>query len=337
MYSAQKLKKQLMAECQIMVDFAKDGGDTPDPNLASRLEALSIEIHQLKDADALGDPSIDGNKVSFADAHILSRLTEIHNVLAELILPAKPRAVMAFSGEEGKKARKPSLMRFSSNIPLVKRMWLTALLSLISLIGFSLFPQVDGDQGSFNLLSNEGTNLLLNYMFLLSAASMGACFSGLFTANKFIKDGTIDPIMESTYWSRYILGLMGGIMIAMLIPVDTLMSVMDGGAPETEAEKKIHSMGAPLLALVGGFASNLVYVILAKLVKLMESVVKPDPKAGMNAKLTSERAKIADQATKTKMSQAQQINLLQKRVAESGNVEEVQKELQKMQEQLLRD
>jgi len=60
--------------------------------------------------------------------------------------------------------------------------------------GLVHFPKVNGSPDGFSLLKNSGMDLLLNELFLLSAAGIGASFSNLFQANLFVRNGTFDPV-----------------------------------------------------------------------------------------------------------------------------------------------
>lgn len=175
---------------------------------------------------------------------------------------------------------------------------------------------------------------MLNYMFLLSAASMGACFSGLFTANEYIKKGTFDNLFQSTYWSRYVLGLMGGMMIAILVPLELLLGSSNNDVPAS-GQGVINSLGPSLMALLGGFAANFVYRLLDKLVKVMESMVKADPKEALASREIQAQTKLSAQSTQDRMNQVREINRIQAQLSENTNIDEVRKALTEMQQRLI--
>ena len=91
----------------------------------------------------------------------------------------------------------------------------------------------------------------------------GRCgVSALFTAYRYISEGTYDPKYESTYWLRFILGLMAGLLLPALIPIG-------GQAGDSTLTK-------PLLALLGGFSAAMLYRVLERLVNTVESLVQAD-------------------------------------------------------------
>jgi hypothetical protein len=139
----------------------------------------------------------------------------------------------------------------------------TTIFSLIIFVLISLSSYVDGKSLSQGVLNNHGINLLFNLFFIISAAALGGCFSNLFQANKFITDGTYDPKYESSYWIRILLGLIAGLMLAVIIPATGDLNLGEG--------KGLH-LTIPLLAMLGGFSAALVYRILTRIVWAVESL-----------------------------------------------------------------
>lgn len=68
-----------------------------------------------------------------------------------------------------------------------------------------------------------------------------------------------DPKYEPSYWIRLLVGIMAGLILASLIPVD----------PDA-----LNGLGHPTLSLLGGFSASLVYRILNLLVSFVEDIVK---------------------------------------------------------------
>lgn len=153
-------------------------------------------------------------------------------------------------------------------------MMAVALSSTVTLFCVSLSPVVGGDEKGFSLLSNSGYSLALHLIFLVAAASIGACFANLYRVKGYIKDGTFDPVYESSYWIRYVLGLLAGTLVALLIPVEHWLAGLDKGG----GNSVLLAMGKPTLALLGGFSSSAVYRILDRLVSALEAVVGGDPR-----------------------------------------------------------
>ncbi len=85
-----------------------------------------------------------------------------------------------------------------------------AIIYLICFIVISLSPYVNTASLAKGIFASSGLVLLLNLIFLLTAAGLGACFTALFQANRYIADGTFDSKYESSYWIRFVPGLMAG-------------------------------------------------------------------------------------------------------------------------------
>jgi hypothetical protein len=70
---------------------------------------------------------------------------------------------------------------------------------------------------SKSLLELSGYPLLMIEAFLVSAASLGGCFANLQKINTVISDGTYDPRAQSTYWTRWMMGVISGIVLSQIV------------------------------------------------------------------------------------------------------------------------
>jgi hypothetical protein len=177
--------------------------------------------------------------------------------------------------------------------------------------------------------------LLFNLLFLLSAAGLGACFAGLFLANRYIANNTFDPKYEASYWIRIVLGLMAGIILAELIPLDLLggtgsLAAASGTGAEHTTASAVNTLGKPVLALLGGFSAAAVYRVISKIVDALESLVRGDNR---------ENAAVLDQATKAQYQSqlaAQRLTLaanltgIQQKIDRTGDSEELKRELDRV-------
>lgn len=313
---SQSLTRQLQMESMAMADYAFDSGLRVPSDLAKLLQAITDDIHYH-------DIAHQDLAVLDETRHI-GALTAIHGELADLIAPATPRTILLLSQQS------QSRLRFGGGVPLVHRLSKVSIISLVFLLLLSLFPEIDGHQDSFSLTSQVAPRtLMVNFLFLLSAASLGACFSALFLVNGYIKQGTFDSAYESTYWARFVLGLMAGIIMAMIIPLDVIAHsehVTPEGTPS--------GMGPPLLALLGGFAASFVYRVLNKLVKMMEVSVKSDPKDALAVQEQQAQMRLEGKAIRDRMEQARQLAYLQQKLSETNDPEEIRDALQEMQQNL---
>ena len=183
----------------------------------------------------------------------LRRLIRAHAELIRLVAPATPRTIMLLS--EGRQ----SALSMLGPVRLVRQMLIAVLILLVAFILLASSDHVN--QSSGDIFTSAGLDLLINELFFLAAGGLGAAFSALFTAYRYISEGTYDPKYESTYWLRFILGLMAGLLLAALVPL--------GGEARRTFTK-------PLLALLGGFSASVLYRILERLVSSVESLVRGD-------------------------------------------------------------
>ncbi|WP_461629621.1 hypothetical protein [Labilibaculum euxinus] len=188
-------------------------------------------------------------------------ILELHNHLSAKVYPAQPKAISLLYRE----AQKKSLFRLFGPVGLIRRLMLTTILSLACFIIVGLSPSVNSDSVLKGILDDHGWELLLNIIFFLSAAALGACFSNLFQANKYIIQGNYDPKYESSYWIRFVLGLIAGLMLAILFP--------DLVTLETQQNSDIRFFTVPLIAMLGGFSASLFYRIMNRMVVTVETLL----------------------------------------------------------------
>jgi hypothetical protein len=137
-------------------------------------------------------------------------LAVAHAGLARAIAPATPEAVLLMADERERHPRWSAL----GPVPIVRQMLGLALLSLVVLLAGSINAVVNSENMAKSLLELSGFPLLMVEGFLVSAASLGACFANLQTINTFISEGTYDPRFQSTYWTRWVMGYFGGHTVA---------------------------------------------------------------------------------------------------------------------------
>jgi hypothetical protein len=186
-------------------------------------------------------------------------ILSLHKNLSTRVAPARPKTISLLY----KEADEGSWFNFLGPVGLVRRLMSTTVISLVAFILISLSTHVNAKSVSRGILADSGIDLFLNLMFFLSAAALGACFSNLFEANKYIVRGTYDPKYESSYWIRFVLGLIAGLMMAVLIP-DSLQSQDSPG---------IGFLTVPLLAMLGGFSASLFYRILERAVTTIDTLL----------------------------------------------------------------
>lgn len=247
--SVNSLQSEYVEECCAMIKYAIRGGKKLDCDSIQKFEEILSH-------------SRSNNKASLRD------LADLHSYLVEVVSPATPRTIMYTESFIEKNIAESKVFL----IPLVKRLMFVAITCLVSLITISLSSEVNGDPKNFNLFASSGWTLLLNELFLVSSAGLGAAFSSLFKANKYIVQGTYDPSYETSYWLHLILGLVAGTILAMLIPIEQIEQLTHTDAGEINLSS-LNGLGKPLLAIAGGFSASLVYKALIKMVHFLESVL----------------------------------------------------------------
>ena len=281
------LKESLIKECRVMVDYAMANG-------------MPLDIHQIEPLEK------DNDKVSAKE------LLPVYNYLLLLVKPAKPGTLILFE----KNRQSTNRFKFLGPLPIIRRFMLVAIVSLFALIGFSLSPDVNATSIELSMLQGSGWDQALRLGFLLAAASVGASFYALFRMNNFISKGTFDLKYSATYWSRYVVGLVAGILLSELfivfIDTQTVVQVNqhiseDAGLSEKGILNTTRYLLKPILAIVGGFSANLVYRILNRVVEAIESLFKGSTEEQLNQKHAEVMAQSQDAMNQIKSTTANHI------------------------------
>lgn len=238
------LRKYLLEECYAMVKHLSSyGKDIPSDSVF----LLQCEATDLSSLEVSGQ-----------------EILKLHRALSKKVAPASPKTIWLLC----KESNKSQLLKFLGPVGLVRRLMLTALVSLLVFIITSLTKDINVTSIGESIYDQSGVQLLIVMIFYLSSASLGASFSNLFQANNYIVNNNFDPKYESSYWIRYVLGIIAGIMLAVVIPVPEEVASGDG---ETTIAQ-LADASRPLLAMLGGFSASLVYRIMFRLVYAVESI-----------------------------------------------------------------
>lgn len=331
--------REILWECRAMVLHAMSSGLTVPGGLVQGLEAIVGDDEADARTSARRTEAEETTEFSAEAPHsrvrnlpsaVAYQIAQIHGQLSKIIAPAKPRTVLLLERETAR----GGFLKFLGPVPLIRRMMVTSVISLVALIAVSLSPEVDGAPGRFSLLVNSGTSLLLNELFLLSAAGIGASFYNLFQANRFVREGTFDPVYESSYWIRFVLGLMAGMMLASLIPIDSATAGEAMGL-DADAASSVTGLEKPMFALLGGFSASVVYRILSRLVAAVESIVKGDTRDIQAAQEASSKALAAEQEVQNRLALASRLTKLQQQIQSADVPQELKRELERIQNDLL--
>ena len=238
-----KLANTLYLECKAMINHAINAGKPLDVGKLSVIES-SIPAEKLKPQDLL----------------------PVYNYLIEVVKPATPGTLRLF--EENRQRK--SIFRKLGPLPIVQEFMVIAIISLTLMIVISLSPWVNPNTIQLSMLQGNGWPQVLRLTFLVAASAVGGSFYALFKMNGYISEGTFDTKYVSIYRSRFVLGLVAGLLLSELFVTFIEPSVTDMNSPVESAGYLLK----PILAILGGFSANLVYRVLNRLVETVEGLFK---------------------------------------------------------------
>lgn len=194
-------------------------------------------------------PLIQNNKVD--------DLINAHNILCKNIAPATPKSIVFFKKiyEDGKNKN------LFSKIPLVRNLILLSILFLVIFIITGLSPSVNNKSLNEGVLNNNGISLLMNLFFLSSVSGLGVVFYLLKNVSTSIKKGTLVPEDSIYYIALIILGLISGLILSEVV------SSYNFGE-----SNGFNTFNKSLLALVGGFSSDVIFYILQGIINKIKSL-----------------------------------------------------------------
>jgi hypothetical protein len=285
------LRDQILRECTEMVRYALSSG--------TRVPTALVEaVETARTAPAASD---------------LAALTGAHERLAKIVAPATPRALVLFA-EEDHEQKGP--LRLPGPVRLVRRMALAALVSVTLFIASSLSHSVT--HGSTDVLDSWGWDLLVNELFWLASAGVGASFAMLFQVNEFIVNRSYDPKYESSYWIKFLIGVISGFILVALIPLDGLEGSQQGGTADAA-----RSLAQPTLAMLGGFSASAVYRILTRLMNTVEGLFRADPRDEAALREQAAGARAAEDAAAARLGVASRLVELRQQIAAGAAPEDV--------------
>ena len=291
----------LFEECRGMAIFAAERGMQVPPSIAQCVAAFENWYTNNKQADMPG----------------LETLVAAHESLSKIVSPATPQAIALIN-----KGPNKTLVDYIGPTPLIRFMIGVAVLSLFAFLFVVQSEHIDAND--INIFSSEGERLMYQLAFLISASALGASFSALYKVNQFIRNMTYDPNQSASYWIRFFLGIVSGLILSLVIEPNAIES--------TFLEPNIIR---PLLALLGGFSADLFYTFLTRMVETMKSLFEGSSKEILENRTQSLNLKAAQKEIAAKVKLSEQLLVLQKTIAQNPDPEKVQQALDKMWEGLL--
>ncbi|MBI5771552.1 MAG: hypothetical protein HZA93_27510 [Verrucomicrobia bacterium] len=301
------LQNRLLSEAGAMAEAALSRGKDVPPKVITDIEAA-------KKARSGEQPVPDD---------LLANLVSAHHTLARLIAPATPRTMMLLQ-VEGRSSN--AFLRLLGPISLVRHLMLAAAVSLLAFIAMCYTPYTNPDQGAYkSFLSLDGWQLLANIILYLSSAGLGASFLCLYKANRYVTEGTFDPMFEGSYWIRFFLGLISGLMLSVLVNEDALKEVklLEPGIARV------------MFALLGGFSAELFYTFLSRFVEALKSLFHGSADELVKTQVAREKARLAAAQLSEQMQQAAALMRLQQSIGGSTTPDEMKRQLSELMNQIL--
>jgi hypothetical protein len=285
-----KLWHRVAQECEAMAeDLLSAGRAIPEDVIIMLAETQSVLDDPEAGASAGRDAEDDDNwalpadgSIRGVDAAAVVKLIKVHAALAALSAPSTPEVILLLSDERHRNSR----FHVFGPLPIVRQMLALTLISLIAFVTVSLSPDINSDSMRKSFLDLTGMPLLMTEIFLLSAASLGSCFQNLQQMNAYISARTYDPRFQSSYWTRWMMGVISGFLLAELLhdllfvpgsPVGSMMGAAAAG--DGKPSSAVSPIATPMLALLGGYSVDLVHGILSQIVKTLSGFFRT-PGAG---------------------------------------------------------
>ncbi|MFI7588578.1 hypothetical protein ACIB24_16025 [Spongisporangium articulatum] len=319
---------RLRRQVEVMLAHALDKGLTPAP------QAWMFDA--VRDPNAIVDLAAEGWNPTTTDddrRQNVEALVRAHRDLSRLVAPARPATLelLADYRERRRPARRLPIPRqkgaaaptppkpggrrprtLGTSVPLVRWLLFATLVALVVFVGFSAVPQARAASAGVGL--GEGISgiselsfgtLLLRELFLLVGAGLGACLISLYRAGKEVGRGTYDPEFDHTYLQRILLGMATGLILAELLPL--------GSGSDTP----LSGLARPAVALLGGFAAEVVHSVLNRVIGALEALFNGDAEEQEEA-----RRELAQKRADEVLAQAERATLTKlleiRRIASSG-------------------
>ncbi len=304
----------IFKECKGMAIYASERGMQVPVSIAKTITAYESYFQE----NIQKNPEIKDASLEKSDPEI-DLLILAHQKLSKIIEPSTPQAILLINRGGGR-----SLLDFFGPVPLIRDMILVALLSLMVFLCVVLKKEVN--IFDINIFTLDGKNLLYPLLFLISASALGASFAALYKANQYIKNLTYDPNQVASYWIRFLLGIISGLILSLVIDTKAIESTL-----------LIENIVRPLLAILGGFSADLFYTFLNRMVETMKSLFEGSTKEIIDNQTQALKLKSAKDVLNNKIIITTQLMELQKKVSLNKDPEFIHQTIDKLLENQLQE
>lgn len=311
-YASLDLRRQLYMESKSMAGYALKKGKPVPVSVIKNIEAF-------EDYSSSGD--LKSQSPQIRKEIDITALVDTHALLASLVDPATPQTILLLDREQ----ETGKMLKFLGPVSLIRQLMVATVISLFIFIVLLASPFINGDTLAEDVLSAEGIEQLTRLVFYVSAAGLGASFSALYIANDYISKGTFDPCHQSSYWIRFSLGIIAGLLLALLISEKSIQG--DG----------LVSNGVirPLLAILGGFSADLLHSFLDRMVETFKSLFEGGTQNLLDAKTQEAKIKLAGMEIDGRMKLAQNLMQMQQQIGTETDPELVKQQLNEILQNLI--
>lgn len=295
-YQSISLQEKMLRECDVMLKHATSKGLNVPPSLITDFTAIQAKYYPLLPLELRHRDlrSVEELNFTIQDVDTIAR---IHQALASIVSPALPYTLLFLQADvENKRGRS----QIFGSVPLIRRMLVASIFCLLTLVASAFYPTTSSIITA-NVFELSGFDVVFAVLFSLAAAGLGASFYALYKARQYVSNSTFDPSYEATYWTEFILGLLSGLILSNIIKAEGEASQIS----DTLIISKV------TLALLGGFASNVVYEFLNRLVQALASIVKPESKDLVQAEIREAKANVKEEFNNRKQELIENISDLQ--------------------------
>ena len=327
-----KLLDQLLEESEVMAQHALGSGIMVQQSIGSRkldldqiMEDLVCSRELLSTCRKLceNDENLDENerRTVEEDCKKLSKkLSRIHGQLAQIVKPALPQTLRLIHEQTVKKEGwRNTFGNWKKNlgpVPLVQNLVIIAIISLIAYFIISAWAEASVPSDTSKLITFVDS--IADHLVYLCAAGLGASYLALYQANRFVVKGTYESKYNSSYWIRFVLGLISGVVLATVI---------------SKMNTNLEQFGKALLALIGGFSASVVYRILTRFVEAVESIFLGDESEKFKEKEQAARAELEEQNAQERLQIGAELMQLSQKIG--PDLDETKAEINKIFDKLM--
>jgi hypothetical protein len=278
------LREHLLREAVEMIRFAFASGKHVPSSVVD-----TVEQYESHPGDA---PPLDSSLLVLA-----------HSRLTRIVAPATPRAIVILA--EGDI---PGRFAFLGPVPLVRQLMAVAIACILAFVLIGLAESAGST--TVTIVDAWGWRLLLNQMWWLAAAGIGASFACLFRVNEYIEKSNYNPRYASTYWVKFLLGVMAGYILVALLPVD--LSQGNG-----------FFLMQPAVAMLGGYSASAVYRILTRLVEAVEAIFRGNTRDLIAEREQAATARAGEEASHARVRMAARLVGVMRQLSSGADADEV--------------